>query len=209
MNQQLPRGIRNNNPGNIRHGANWLGLNPNVRNIDSAFCVFTAPVYGIRALAKVLINYKRIHGLNTVRQIVSRYAPPNENQTTAYIQSVAKQLGVYPDTVIDIEERGVLTVFIKAVIRMENGIQPYSDEIIQQGIDLLTRPNRAFFMKGINMLRLIELLKLNQPSTWRGLISLLSGLGVAISPELIEHIVALAVSAFGIVEIVRSEKTGK
>lgn len=209
MNQQLPRGIRNNNPGNIRHGANWLGLNPNGRNIDSGFCVFTAPVYGIRALAKVLVNYKRIHGLNTVRQIVSRYAPPNENQTTAYIQSVAKQLGVYPDTVIDIEERGVLTVFIKAVIRMENGIQPYSDELIQQGIDLLTRPNRAFFMKGINMLRLIELLKLNQPSTWRGLISLLSGLGVAISPELIEHIVALAVSAFGIVEIVRSEKTGK
>lgn len=39
MNQRLPRGIRNNNPGNIRHGANWLGLNPNGRNIDSAFCV--------------------------------------------------------------------------------------------------------------------------------------------------------------------------
>ncbi len=136
MNQQLPRGIRNNNPGNIRHGANWLGLNTNGQDIDSSFCVFTAPVYGIRALAKVLINYKRIHGLNTVRQIVSRYAPPNENQTTAYIQSVAKQLGVYPDTVIDIEERGVLTVFIKAVIRMENGIQPYSDELIQQGIEL-------------------------------------------------------------------------
>ena len=132
MNQKLPRGIRNNNPGNIRHGANWQGLNPKGRDIDSAFCVFTAPIYGIRALAKVLI-----HGLNTVRTIVSRYAPPNENQTAAYIQSVAKQLGVYPDTVIDIEERGVLTVFIKAIIRMENGIQPYSDETIQQGIDLI------------------------------------------------------------------------
>ena len=59
------------------------------------------------------------------------------------------------------------------------------------------------------MLKLIDLLKLNQPSTWRGLISLLSGLGVAISPELVEHIVALAVSAFGIVEIVRSEKANK
>ena len=120
----------------IRHGANWQGLNPNGRNIDSAFCVFESPVFGIRALAKVLINYKKIHGLNTVRQIVSRYAPPNENQTAAYIQSVAKQLEVYPDTKIDIEERGVLTVFIKAVIRMENGIQPYSDEVIQEGIDL-------------------------------------------------------------------------
>lgn len=136
MKEQLPRGIRNNNPGNIRHGANWQGLNPNGRNIDSAFCVFESPFFGIRALAKVLINYKKIHGLNTVRQIVSRYAPPNENQTAAYIQSVAKQLGVYPDTIIDIEERSVLTVFIKAVIRMENGIQPYSDKTIQKGIDL-------------------------------------------------------------------------
>ncbi|MBE6447939.1 MAG: structural protein [Alphaproteobacteria bacterium] len=133
---QLPRGIRNNNPGNIRYGSNWQGLNPNSRNIDPAFCVFTSSVYGIRALAKVLINYKKIHSLNTVRQIISRYAPPNENQTTAYIQSVAKQLGVVPDTVINVEERGVLTVFIKAIIRMENGIQPYSDPTIQQGIDL-------------------------------------------------------------------------
>ena len=136
MNLRPPRGIRNNNPGNIRHGQNWQGLNPDGRNIDPAFCVFKSPVFGIRALAKVLMNYKKIHGLNTVRQIISRYAPPNENQTKAYIQTVAQQIGVYPDTVIDIEERGILTVFIKAVIRMENGIQPYSDEIIQQGIDL-------------------------------------------------------------------------
>lgn len=131
----LPRGIRNNNPGNIRHGANWQGLNPNGKEIDPYFCVFQTAVAGIRALAKVLINYKKLYGLNTVRQIISRYAPPNENQTTAYVQSVARQLGVLPDVVIDIEERGVLTVFVKAVIRMENGIQPYSDETIQQGIN--------------------------------------------------------------------------
>ena len=136
MNLRPPRGIRNNNPGNIRHGQNWQGLNPDGRNIDPAFCVFKSPVFGIRALAKVLMNYKKIHGLNTVRQIISRYAPPNENQTKAYIQTVAQQIGVYPDTIIDIEERGILTVFIKAVIRMENGVQPYSDELIQQGIDL-------------------------------------------------------------------------
>ena len=136
MNQKLPRGIRNNNPGNIRHGQNWEGLNSEGRRIDSAFCVFKSPVYGIRALAKVLMNYKRVYKLNTVRQIIGRYAPPNENQTLAYIQAVSKQIGVYPDMVIDVEERGILTVFIKAIIRMENGIQPYSDETIQQGIDL-------------------------------------------------------------------------
>lgn len=72
-----------------------------------------------------------------MRQIISRYAPPNENQTTAYVQTIARQLGVLPDVVIDIEERGVLTVFVKAVIRMENGIQPYSDETIQQAINAI------------------------------------------------------------------------
>lgn len=118
--------VKIQNPFNLAQSEVFYCLETETTIIDSAFCVFTAPIYGIRALAKVLINYKKIHGLNTVRTIVSRYAPPNENQTTAYIQSVAKQLGVYPDTVIDIEERGVLTVFIKAVIRMENGIQaPY------------------------------------------------------------------------------------
>ena len=53
-----------------------------------------------------------------------------------HIGAFINYVRMYPDTVIDIEERGILTVFIKAVIRMENGIQPYSDEVIQQGIDL-------------------------------------------------------------------------
>ena len=87
-----PRGIRNNNPGNIRHGAKWQGLKENSRDLDPAFCVFKNPIYGIRALAKGLLNYKKLYGLNTVRSIISRYAPPNENQTLAYIQSVAKPL---------------------------------------------------------------------------------------------------------------------
>lgn len=145
MNQR-PRGIRNNNPGNIRHGANWHGLNPDGRKIDPAFCVFTDSIYGIRALAKVLVNYKKIHGLNTVRQIISSYAPPNENQTTAYIQSVAKQLGVYPDTIIDIEERGVLTVFIKAVIRMEMVFSHILTKQSNKELSLLVNPpEQGFF----------------------------------------------------------------
>lgn len=132
-----PRGIRNHNPGNIRHGEKWQGLHEKSRELDPAFCVFKSPVWGIRALAKVLINYKKVHGLKTVRSIISRYAPPNENQTLAYIKSVASQLNVHPDDVVDIEEYGVLTVFIKAIIRYENGVQPYSNETIGQGIELL------------------------------------------------------------------------
>lgn len=137
MNQQIPRGIRNNNPGNIRWGENWQGLKKDGKKQDPSFCVFTNAVYGIRALAKVLKNYQRLYGLNTPRKIINRYAPPFENQTQAYIQSVAQQLGITPDSVVDLSERGVLTVFIKAIIRYENGIQPYKDSTIQKGIDLL------------------------------------------------------------------------
>lgn len=132
-----PRGIRNNNPGNIRWGQNWQGLKENGKEQDSSFCVFKSPEYGIRALAKLLQNYQRIHGLNTPRKIISRYAPPNENQTQAYIQSVATQLGIQPDSAVDLTHDGTLIVFIKAIIRFENGIQPYSNETIMKGIELL------------------------------------------------------------------------
>lgn len=132
-----PRGIRNNNPGNIRWGQKWQGLAENGREQDSSFCVFKSPEYGIRALAKLLQNYQTLYGLNTPRKIISRYAPPNENQTQAYIQSVALQLGIQPDSTADLTHDGTLMVFIKAIIRFENGVQPYSNETILKGIELL------------------------------------------------------------------------
>ena len=133
---QTPRGIRNNNPGNIRWGADWQGLKKDGKSQDPSFCVFISPVWGIRALAKLLKNYQRLYGLNTPRKIINRYAPPNENQTQAYIQSVAHQLGVQPDTPVDLNEEGVLIIFVKAIIRHENGIQPYDTDTILKGIRL-------------------------------------------------------------------------
>lgn len=59
------------------------------------------------------------------------------------------------------------------------------------------------------MSKIIEILKLNQSSTWRGLISILAGFGVAISPALMEQIVALCVATIGVVEVVRNEKDEK
>lgn len=58
-------------------------------------------------------NYQKIYGLDTPRKIISRYAPPNENQTLAYIQSVSTQLGITPDGKVDLSEIGTLTVFSK------------------------------------------------------------------------------------------------
>ena len=133
---QPPRGIRNNNPGNIRWGADWQGLKKDGKSQDPSFCVFTSPEYGIKALAKLLRNYPRLYGLNTSRKIIGRYAPPNENQTQAYIQSVAQQLGVQPDTPVDLNEETTMVVFIKSIIRHENGIQPYDTDTILKGIRL-------------------------------------------------------------------------
>lgn len=132
-----PRGIRNNNPGNIRHGSNWLGLEDNSRSLDSAFCVFKSPVYGIRALAKLLLNYQRLYKINTIRGIINRYAPPNENNTNSYIDSVASQLGIEADDLIDIKEPCVLVILIKSIIRHENGCQPYANETILKGVEIV------------------------------------------------------------------------
>lgn len=90
-----------------------------------------------------------------------QWPPPNENQTQAYIQSVASQLCITPDTQVDLTERGVLTIFIKAIIRHENGIQPYSDDIIQQGIDLIWKENGyrssgGFYATGYSTIALLS-----------------------------------------------------
>jgi len=128
------RGIRNNNPGNIRHGDAWQGLAE--QQTDSSFCVFRSPEYGIRALAKVLLNYEKKYGLNTVRKIISRYAPENENDTGAYIKSVAGQLGVDADEPITVRDKATLLVLAKAIIRHENGEQPYGNEILIKGLEM-------------------------------------------------------------------------
>ena len=132
----IPRGIRDNNPGNIRWGSDWKGLKKDGKQQDPSFCVFETPEHGIRALAKLLRNYQRLYGLNTPRKIISRYAPPTENETVSYIDSVSRQLNITPDTPVDLSEDGVLLVFIKAIIRHENGIQPYSNETLLKGIQM-------------------------------------------------------------------------
>ena len=128
-----PRGIRNNNPGNIRHsGSQWQGMA--AQQTDPAFVQFVAPEYGIRALAKLLINYATRDGLNTVRQIISKYAPSNENDTDAYAQAVARALGVNPDTVISVPQH--LNALVEAIIQHENGQQPYQLAEITTGVSM-------------------------------------------------------------------------
>lgn len=125
------RGVRNNNPGNIRHsGAQWDGMR--TTQTDKAFVQFTRPVFGLRALAKLLFNYERLYGLNTVRGLISRWAPSFENDTEAYVFSVASGLGLHPDEPLDMKT--VMPDLVSAIVKHENGSQPYTLAQIGDGI---------------------------------------------------------------------------
>lgn len=114
----LPRGIRNNNPGNIRKSAAaWQGMRAEM--FDSDFVEFTEPVYGIRAMMKIFLIYHRKYGLDTVQSIVNRWAPPHENATDHYAAHVAQLLGVKRYDVLDVA--AVLVPLAKAVTLHENG----------------------------------------------------------------------------------------
>ncbi|MBI6548315.1 structural protein [Xenorhabdus lircayensis] len=131
----MTRGIRNHNPGNIRHRDKWQGLRDT--QTDKSFCQFVAPEYGIRAMLKILRNYERKYGDNTIRQFISRWAPPNENDTEGYIAYVCKSVGIPSSTVVDVENAVTMSRLVKAIIQMENGQQPYSDAIITRAFELL------------------------------------------------------------------------
>lgn len=129
------RGLRNNNAGNIRKGHSpWQGMAAN--QTDSAFVVFKAPEWGIRALGRTLLTYESKHGLNTVGGLISRWAPPSDNNpTAAYAAGVARALGVNVGQAINVRDH--LPELIKAIIKHENGVQPYSDALINKGVALI------------------------------------------------------------------------
>ncbi|WP_205598448.1 hypothetical protein [Halomonas sp. NO4] len=126
-----PRGIRNNNPGNIEYtGTRWQGLDDPPS--DGRFMRFTAPEYGIRALARVLDTYTNTHGITNVMGIINRWAPSHENPTNAYAEHVAHALGVGVWDEIDVMARR--PELVRAIIEFENGEQPYSSATIMKGV---------------------------------------------------------------------------
>lgn len=130
----VARGIRNNNPMNIRKGENWKGL-AEVQD-DPAFCVFKEPKWGIRAFCVLMRNYKKLYGIDSVRGIIDRFAPASENDTTSYIEHVSLRLGVHHDKSLDLTDCDTMLELCKAVIKHECGIIPYSDRQIKEGIYL-------------------------------------------------------------------------
>jgi len=124
---RYPRGIRNHNPGNIeRDGTRWQGMAP-VQS-DARFIVFSDAVWGIRAIARILITYqdkrRALDGsrIDSVRKFIARWAPPVENNTDAYARTVANALGVgVDDPDIDVYDYATMLGLVKAIIQYENG----------------------------------------------------------------------------------------
>lgn len=129
MNNFVPRGIRNNNPGNIRlsMSTTWLGQ---VQGDDPSFCTFDTDAHGIRAIAKIIVNYERKDNETTVREMINRWAPPAENDTSAYVDAVASGVGVGADDTIDVTNPTTLASIVTAIIQHENGQQPYEEDLI-------------------------------------------------------------------------------
>lgn len=134
------RGLRNNNPGNIRFNPanDWVGQ---VGSDEQGYAKFDKPENGIRAMGILLGNYYTRHGLGDVRSIITRWAPPSDdNPTASYIDHVVDLLNkgrtvkITQNTPIHVPSR--LLDLTKAIIRHENGVNPYSDEFISDALAL-------------------------------------------------------------------------
>lgn len=125
------RGIDNNNPGNLEFSKSnpWEGQTGS----DGRFAKFETPEHGIRALGRNLISYQR-QGYDTVSDIITRWAPPEDNNdTAAYIKAVCAQVGVTADQKLDVSNPDTLKKLSAAIINHENGNQPFSDQQLNTG----------------------------------------------------------------------------
>lgn len=123
------RGIRNNNPGNIRVSKDqWEGMTGD----DGSFVIFDSPESGVRALGKNLLSYGR-QGYDSIEKIINRWAPPNENDTQAYIDSVVAATGIPATKSLDLSNPDTLSSLAQAISFHETGSR-YNPEVYQQGV---------------------------------------------------------------------------
>lgn len=125
-----PLGLRQFNPGNIRPGAGFLGET----GAGGGYAQFESPEYGLRALSRLLGTYGQKRGVNTLRGLVSRYAPKSDNPESFenYIKYMSDKLGVDPDEEIDLAGRRA--ELIPAIVGFEQGQQPFSEDQISRAI---------------------------------------------------------------------------
>ena len=117
----IARGIRNNNPLNIRHGkSQWVGMRK--EQTDKAFVQFDTRVYGYRAAFKILKNYIT-NGKDTIGKIIARWAPSSDgNNTQSYIEYVSTSTGINASHVLRWDDKDALVSIVQSMAHMESGI---------------------------------------------------------------------------------------
>ncbi len=139
-NKDLPRGIRNNNPGNIRINPanNWQGVIPRHLNTDGAFEQFSEMAWGVRAIAVLLRGYIRRNPSMDLRAMIHKYAPMNENDSETYLKTVAKDVGQPIDRPVKeyFDDMLAQRQLLRSIIKYENG-RLIAEKDIAKGIDLV------------------------------------------------------------------------
>lgn len=119
------RGIRNNNPLNIRKGCNWMGERQDQQ--DPVFEEFISLEYGIRAALKLMINHITGFGgtrrkANTLQKLIWVWAPPSENNSAAYVRTVASACDMSPNSLLDPKNEKQICAVCRAMAKMESGV---------------------------------------------------------------------------------------
>lgn len=122
MTKRISRGLRNNNPGNIRLGS-FRYKGERAKSIDRSFRQFESIEWGYRAMFVLLHTYAVKYGCCTLREIINRYAPPIENHTESYIRRVAHATHLAPDEKISTTDGATMTAIVAAMSEVENGIE--------------------------------------------------------------------------------------
>lgn len=130
-----PRGLRNNNPGNLRLSKDkWKGLRP--IQSDKEFFQFTEMKWGYRAMLMTLRNYRKRHGCKSLASIINRYAPATENNTSGYLSRVCSELQVPATYEPDVDDKQTMCALAAAMSQVECGVPAVMSDI-EAGWDLL------------------------------------------------------------------------
>lgn len=143
----VARAERNNNPGNIERGAKWQGLMPSkemspAQAAESRFAVFRSPAWGFRAMATTLITYQDKRRapdgsmIDTVRDIIKRWAPPVENNTDSYVTAVCQRTGFAPEQPLNLHRFEHLAPLVKAIAIHECGGWVFRDGDLEEGLKM-------------------------------------------------------------------------
>lgn len=130
-----PRGIRNNNPLNLEYLPNQ-----GTSGSDGRFGVYPTMEAGVAANARQLLMYRDQHGLNTIADIINRWAPAGENDPRNYAGQVATTMGLPPKAPLNLDDPKVLAGLIDAMARVENG-RSVDAAAVQRGVDMVVKPN--------------------------------------------------------------------